>query len=207
MALTQEQIKELKSQLTQQISHLPEQQKAEAQKQIDEMSPETLETMIKQQKASSKNQKGVFRMIIDKEIPSREIEETKDCLAVLDIKPISKGHTVIIPKKVTGDAKSIPTSCFSLAKKISKRIEKKLKAKSAEIQTEFKFGEIIINVIPIFKESLNLNSPRTSPEDKELDEVYRTIRLIKKPKIQKIKIATKPKETKNQLQTLKRRIP
>jgi len=206
MALTPEQIKELKDQLREQVKSLPEQQKAAALAQIETMSPEALETMIKQQKSSSKNQKGVFRMIIDKEMPSREIAETKDALAVLDIRPISKGHTIIIPKKVTGDAKSIPTSCFALAKKISKRIELKLKAKSAEIQTEFKFGEIIINVIPIYKESLNLNSPRTSPEDKELDEVYKTLRIIKKPKIQKIKL-DKPKESKTQIQTLKRRIP
>jgi len=206
MALTPEQIKELKDQLREQVKSLPEQQKAAALAQIETMSPEALETMIKQQKSSSKNQKGVFRMIIDKEMPSREIVETKDALAVLDIRPISKGHTIIIPKKVTGDAKSIPTSCFALAKKISKRIELKLKAKSAEIQTEFKFGEIIINVIPIYKESLNLNSPRTSPEDKELDEVYKTLRIVKKPKIQKIKL-DKPKESKTQIQTLKRRIP
>jgi|SRR3989339_163537 len=206
MALTQEQIKELKDQLREQVKSLPEQQKSAALAQIESMSPEALETMIKQQKASSKNQKGVFRMIIDKEMPSREIEETKDAIAVLDIRPISKGHTVIIPKKVTGDAKNIPTSCFALAKKISKRIELKLKAKSSEIQTEFKFGEIIINVIPIYQESLNLNSPRASPEDKELDEVYKTLRLIKKPKIQKIKLTSKPKE-KTLLQSLKRRIP
>lgn len=206
MALTPEQVKELKDQLREQVKSLPEQQKQAALAQIESMSSEALETMIKQQKASSKNQKGVFRMIIDKEMPSREIEETKEALAVLDIRPISKGHTIIIPKKVTGDAKNIPTSCFALAKKISKRLEQKLKAKSAEIQTEFKFGEIIINVIPIYKESLNLNSPRTNPEDKELDEVMKTLKVIKKQKIKRIKIEKKP-ETKAQIPALKRRIP
>ena len=43
MPLTKEQIKALKDQLSQQIEHLPEDKRKEAQKQINEMADETIE--------------------------------------------------------------------------------------------------------------------------------------------------------------------
>ena len=204
MALTPEQVKELKSQLHSQIQNLPEDRKAEAQKQIDSLSPQALEAMIKQQSGGSKqSNKGIFRMIVDKEIPSRTIDENPFALAVLDIKPLSKGHSIIIPKKVISDSKLLPNQAFSLAKKVAKSLSSKLKAKSSEIQTELKFGEIIINVIPIYDKPLNINSPRLDFSDKELDETYQILKVIKKPKVVRIK------KTTNQQQTIqiKRRIP
>ena len=53
MALTKEEIQELKSQLLEQIKDLPSDKKAEAQAQIDSLSPEALESMLNQQKSSS----------------------------------------------------------------------------------------------------------------------------------------------------------
>ena len=203
MVLTQEEIQEIKKQLSQQIQHLPSEKKSQAQQQIDSMSEEALESLLEQQK-SKQPQKPLFRMIVDREIPSKIIDENRFALATLDIKPISQGHTIIIPKSPVEKAKDIPAQVFSLAKKIAKKLSLKLKSKSAEIQTEFKFGEIIINVIPIYEESLNINSPRSSPSDSDLDEVYKKLRVIKKPKIQRIKIK-KPQETK--ILKLNRRIP
>ena len=58
MPLKSEEIKELKKQLSEQIKHLPHEQKLEAQKQIDSMSPEALETMLLQQQKEKKKVKG-----------------------------------------------------------------------------------------------------------------------------------------------------
>ena len=55
MSLTQEQIKELKSQLKGQISHLPADKKAEAEKQIESLSQEALEEMLSQQQPKKNN--------------------------------------------------------------------------------------------------------------------------------------------------------
>ena len=142
MALNAEQIKELKEQLKEQVNQLPESQRAAAIKQIDSMSPEALESMLKQQSMASPGsgtQKGIFRSLVDGDMKSYLIAENKDSIAVLDIKPISQGHIIIIPKKPLTDSKLIPNACFSLAKKIAKKISKKLSAKSSEIQTEYKF--------------------------------------------------------------------
>ena len=141
-------------------------------------------------------------MIVDKEIDSKIIDENKEAIAVLDIKPISKGHSIIIPKKPVKDAKSLPSSSFSLAKKISKKISSKLKSSSCEIQTENKFGEEIINVIPIYNSPLNLNSPRRDSPKEELEKLYIILRIVKKPKVIK---QNKPKF--DNIIHLPRRIP
>lgn len=41
----------------------------------------------------------LFCKIVKGEIPSYKVYESADVLAFLDIKPCSKGHTVVIPKK------------------------------------------------------------------------------------------------------------
>ena len=201
MALTKEQIKQLKEQLFQQIKHLPEDQKAEAQKQIDEMSSEALEAMLKQQQAQAQQQ-PIFRSIISGEIPSKKIDENKYAIAALDVKPISKGHVIIIPKQAVTNAKELPTQVFTLAKKIAKKLTSKLKSQGSEIQTEFKFGEIIVNVIPIYDKPLSLNSPRQESPEEELSELEKKLKAVKKLKVIRIKKSTKSKTIK-----LKRKVP
>lgn len=42
---------------------------------------------------------SIFLQIIKGEIPAYKIAESKHCLAFLDVFPIKKGHTLVIPKK------------------------------------------------------------------------------------------------------------
>ena len=188
MSLSKEQIEELKGQLSEQIQHLPESQKNEAQKQINEMSSGAIETLLRQQQQDNtqKTQQPIFRAIVSGEIPSKIIDQNKDAVAVLDIKPISPGHTIIIPKNPVNKAKELPNSIFTIAKKIAKKVSSKLKSNSSEIQTQFNFGEIIINVIPIYDKPLSLNSPRQDIKEEELDKIYKKLRVIKKPKVIKL---------------------
>lgn len=184
--LSPDQIQELKEQLSEQIKHLPEQQRAEAQEQIDSMSAEALEALLTQERTRAQNQK-IMRLIVQGEIPSRKIDENKDAVAVLEIKPISKGHMIIIPKKLTPEPATLPQSAFSLGKKLAKKIAKKLKAARVDLYTEKKFGEAIINVLPVYDKPLTLISPRYEASEKELEEVYGLLRVIKKPHIPRVK--------------------
>ena len=45
----------------------------------------------------------IFQKIINKEIPSDKIYETDQILAFLDIKPVHKGHALVIPKTPVKD--------------------------------------------------------------------------------------------------------
>ena len=42
---------------------------------------------------------SVFTKIINKEIPAYIIDEDDDFIAFLDINPVQKGHTLVVPKK------------------------------------------------------------------------------------------------------------
>ena len=202
MALTNEEIKELKSQLLQQIQHLSPDKKEEAMKQIDEMSPESLEVMLNQQ--HSRSQK-IFRMIINNEIPSVKIAENEKAIAVLSTKSISKGHTLIVPKSPASSEAEIPKEAHSLAEQTSKKIMGSLKAQKTEIIPEKNFGEVILNVLPIYEKTLNLSSKREDFSVEELEKIKLEINIEKierEPEKIKIKKSRKKKPVK-----LKRRIP
>ena len=152
MVLSKEDIEEVKGQLRQQIANLPADKKAEAERQINELSDNAVEALVEEQrgKASAGGGKTIYRMIVDGDVESVKIGENEYGVAVLEINPISKGHVLVIPKKVVEVEGKLPKDVLSLAGVLAKRIIKELKAKSAKIQTEKKFGECVVNVIPSY---------------------------------------------------------
>ncbi len=201
MTLTKEQIAEAKAQLSEQIQHLPPEQKAEAQKQIDSMSAGAIESMIKQQQSQTK----VFRLIVEGKIPSTKIDENKSAIAVLSVKAISEGHTLIIPKSPANGEKNIPKDAYALSEEISKKIISNLSPKSIEIFPETAFGETILNVIPIYDEPLSLQSPRTDKTPEDLEKTKKKLLTIKLKK-EKI-VIKKPRAKKKKILKLDKRIP
>ena len=51
--------------------------------------------------------KTIFEKIIDREIPADIIYEDDICMAFLDVKPQSKGHVLLIPKKPYGRIQNV----------------------------------------------------------------------------------------------------
>jgi hypothetical protein len=207
MALTPEQVKDLKDQLSEQIKHLPEEKRRAAQEQINSLSVSALEEMLREQQAQDPKttNKEIFRKIVDKEIPSKLIAENKEAIVVLEIRPISKGHSIVIQKKPALNSKELSPQTFSIARKLAKRISSKLKSNGIEIQTEFKFGEVIINLIPIYDKSLSLNSPRSNPDEIQLNELEKLLKV--KPRIKKPKPQKKVEPVKTLLYKIKRYTP
>lgn len=205
--LSQAQVAELKKQLSDQIKHLPESQRIQAQEEINDLSEEALESMIEEQKSKGPR-KTPLRQIIDKELQAYVIADTKQGLAALDIRPISKGHTIIIPKIKANETSQIPSTLFSLAKKIASKVKLKLEAKGAEIHTEAKFGEYIINIIPVYEKAVTVSSPRYEASQAELTEVQNSLamrtRTVKKKVNQKPSSQTPQVQIKS-LPILKRR--
>lgn len=196
MVLSQQQIQELKNQLSSQIQNLPEEQRELARQQIESMSPQALEAMLQQQ--SSGSDKNIFRMIINKEVDSVVVGENSGALAVLDINPISEGHSIVIPKSPAKTSSEVSQEASSLAKELTERIKSNLNAKSVEMQLETKFGETIIHLIPIYDKPLSLQSPR---QKSSIDafrilgkKINTIVEKIEKPKPIKIKQESTPVE-------------
>lgn len=208
MVVTDENIEEIKAQILQQTKHLPEEQRAEIEEQINSMSAEELELFVKDQMSRQTSAKGVYRMIIDGEIPAKKIYENGDFVCAVEIKPITKGHLIIIPKKAAGTAKDIPASAFEYAKEISDKIVNELGAKGVEIQSEFKFAEAILNIIPVYDKPVTTSSPRYDASEEELAEVYEKLKDKPKPVvIKKEHLVKEEGEVKSEIVKLKRKIP
>ena len=70
----------------------------------------------------------VFSRIIKREIPAHIVYEDDLCIAFLDIAQLTKGHTLVIPKKVYPDIYSMPEDLLKhvmgVTQKVSDAIRK-----------------------------------------------------------------------------------
>jgi len=71
---------------------------------------------------------SIFTKIVNGDIPCHKIAETTNCLAFLDVLPLTAGHTLVIPKKEVDNYYDLEDSLFeevnALAKKVSAAIKK-----------------------------------------------------------------------------------
>ena len=200
--LSNEEAQKIKQKLLSHIeSTFPAEQVASAKQQVELMDSEQLENFLEKNKLikgqnpeKPKEEECVFCSIASDKIKSIKINENKDAIAVLEINPISKGHSIIIPRKHTNKASK---SALNLAEKVSKNIKEKFSPKSVEISTSKLFGHEIVNVLPIYNKE-NFNSERKPTRIEELEKVKEEMEkkkevIRKKPKIEKIKDFWLPK--------------
>ena len=191
--LSKEQIVQIKQQLTDQIkSTFPEDKKQLALEQINSMDEEQLEEFLVQNnliKEENSPKQCIFCSIIDDKIPTNKIAETSYALATLEINPISKAHTIIIPKIHSKDA---PKNAFELAREVSKKIKQIFNPKSTEIYSSELFGHEIINILPIYKNETQ-KSERKKADSAELKAIQKKLSFIYEKK-QEIKPLKKSKE-------------
>ena len=76
---------------------------------------------------------SIFTNIVNGDIPSYKIAETDNYFAFLDINPLAKGHTLVIPKKETDYILDIEDAelggLFIFSKKVGLAIEKVVECK------------------------------------------------------------------------------
>ena len=196
--LNEEQIQTIKKQLIEQIeSSFPEDKKESAKQQVEDMNEEELEAFLEKNKLEKQQEENpcVFCSIVSNKIPCYKLAENKKAIAVLEINPISKGHTLILPKEHFSGEEKIPNEVHTLAKKIAKKIKFKLKTKQVKLFFLEFMGHEAINILPIYKEEKE-NSPRKKAGEKELEELKKVLeerKRTKKIKPQKIEKMDRPK--------------
>ncbi len=196
--LPEEQIQQIKQQLISQLEQSNIPNKDEIKKNILSMNPEQLEEFLKQNKLIKEGQdlqqtqQCIFCSIVSGNVQSYKIDENQDAIAILEINPISKAHTIIIPKQHLASSEKLPKTSFSLAKKIAKKIQTKFKPKDVTIASSNLFGHEIINVLPVY-ENETINSPKQQAKPEELMKLQKQLKTkkkipsIKKPRTKKIK--------------------
>ncbi|MCU0359147.1 MAG: HIT family protein [Bacteroidia bacterium] len=70
---------------------------------------------------------SIFSRIVQGEIPCYKIAEDEDHLAFLDVFPLKKGHTLVIPKKETDYVFDLSTEEYLLLMAFTQRVAKAVK--------------------------------------------------------------------------------
>ena len=130
----------------------------------------------------------IFCKIAKKEIPSKIITETKNSIAFLDAFPLSRGHTLVIPKchyeKVQDMTDMDNTDLFNTVHKVISKVDKLTVATLLAIHNGKDSGQEIphvhVHLIPRQPSdhagpvhSMFKDRPKLS--DEELDELYAKI--------------------------------
>ncbi len=125
---------------------------------------------------------SVFTRIIKGEIPSFKVAEDDNYYAFLDINPISKGHTLVIPKKEVDYIFDLDDETLAglhlFAKKVAIAIKKAIPCKRiAEVVLGMEVPHAHIHLIPINKENdANFTNTKLKVEPIEMQEITNKIR-------------------------------
>jgi histidine triad (HIT) family protein len=230
MVLSKEQAVEIKKQIIGQVQNSQMENKDEIIKSITEMDEVELEGFLKANNIPVSGVEGsgggaegsgsggsgsegscasptgecIFCSIVNKNVPSHILEENDKAVAILELNPVSEGHSIVLPKDHISVDK-LSKSVMALAQKIAKRMKKKLKCEDVKIETSNFQGHSMINVIPIYEGG---KMEKKKAEEKELVRMKKKLEIKKRgSRIKKVKIETVGEDDLSKLPKMKFRIP
>lgn len=206
--ITDEEAKEIKKQLLQQLKKFPEEQIRELKEKIEAMNNEELEDFIKEKTKGA----CIFCQIVSGQVKSYKIFEDENFIVVLDIMPASRGHTIILPKKhaqfLTQLTDDEIKNIFVLTKKIIPILINITKAKGISIYVaqgiDQKVPHFAINLIPRHeKDGLSFEWKKQPAQERELLDLSKEIsfvfnKIIESEKEKKAEEKQKEEETEAQ---------
>lgn len=179
--LSQEQVNQVKQELFKQLESWPESQRELAKQEIEKMNEQELEEFLIKNKLIKTEQKQasqcIFCEITKGSIPSYKIAETKDAIAILEINPVSKAHTLILPKAHINKSNE---EIQKFAEKIASKISETFSPKDVQIITGGMFNHLSVNILPIY-ENETIESPRKKACEEELEKIQKQL-TEEKPK-------------------------
>lgn len=124
----------------------------------------------------------IFSKIIAGDIPSYKIAEDDRYYAFLDIHPMAKGHTLVVPKQETDYIFDLDDAQLSglilFAGKVAKAIEKAIPCKRVGLMViGLEVPHAHVHLIPIQKEGdMSLSNPKLKLSESEFAEIAQKIR-------------------------------
>ncbi|WP_294081097.1 HIT family protein [Proteiniphilum sp. UBA5384] len=124
----------------------------------------------------------IFSRIISGEIPSYKIAEDDRFYAFLDINPMSKGHTLIVPKQEIDYLFDLEDSLLAdmiiFSKRVAKAIQSAIPCKRVGLMViGLEVPHAHIHLIPIQKEGdMSLANPKMQLTGDEFEEIAKKIR-------------------------------
>ena len=125
---------------------------------------------------------GIFAKIASGEIPSYKITETDRYFAFLDINPLVKGHTLVIPKQETDYLFDLDDDLLAgmmvFAKKIARAMEKVVPCNRIGVAVlGLEVPHAHIHLVPINSEAdISFSKPKLSLSEEEFKTLAEAIR-------------------------------
>ena len=125
----------------------------------------------------------IFTKIWKKEIPSYTVAENDKFYAFLDINPLAKGHTLVIPKKEVDYIFDLEDDeykeLWAFAKDVAKKIEKVIPCERIGIVViGLEVPHTHIHLVPINNVSdINFAKPKLKLESEEMEKIAQAIRI------------------------------
>ncbi len=125
---------------------------------------------------------SIFSKIVKGEIPCYKIAENDEFLAFLDIMPLSKGHTLVIPKQETDYIFDIEDAVLGrmhiFSKSVAKKIEKVIPCNRIGVSViGLEVPHAHIHLIPMNSVSdMNFSKPKLKFSKEEMNQIAEEIR-------------------------------
>ncbi len=125
---------------------------------------------------------SLFTKIVNGEIPCHKIAEDHNFLAFLDIAPLAKGHTLVIPKKEVDyyfDLSVEEIAAINVfAKMVSQKVEAAIPCERIGVAIiGLEVPHAHIHLIPLNSvEDINFSRPKLDISQEELSEIAKKIR-------------------------------
>ncbi len=127
-------------------------------------------------------EQSIFTKIINREIPAYIIDENDDFIAFLDVFPLAKGHTLVIPKKQVDYIFELESDTYQrlweFAQQVAKKIEKAIPCKRIGVAViGLEVPHAHIHLIPLQSvEDINFSRPKLKLEKEEFEIVLKKIK-------------------------------
>ena len=124
---------------------------------------------------------SIFTRIVNGEIPSYKVAENENYYAFLDINPLAKGHTLVIPKMEEDYIFNLPGDVYAglwvFANKVAKAIDKAVPCKRVGVAVlGMEVPHAHIHLVPLNSESdLQFSNQKLSLTKEEFEQIASNI--------------------------------
>ncbi len=125
---------------------------------------------------------SIFTKIVNGDIPSYKVAETEDYYAFLDINPIVKGHTLVIPKKEVDYIFDVDDTLIAgmmvFAKKIAKAVGAAISCKRVGVAVlGLEVPHAHIHLVPLNSEKdIEFSRPKLTLPPEEMEKILDKIK-------------------------------
>lgn len=117
---------------------------------------------------------SIFTKILQREIPGHIVAENESCCAFLDVNPLTRGHTLVVPKKEIDRFFDLDDALYQeltlFGKRVAEGIEKAIPCDRVGVAVlGLEVPHAHIHLVPIRNEGdLNFSNPRVELSEEEM---------------------------------------